>query len=657
MTDKYVLKTILDKNTFPSRSLTCDEVLSEYCHLTITLETEEEITETNIGSSISTEFKREEEKEPCHFWGLCKEIESYSYNETAKSHTYHIKAVDPLSLLAFRSNRQIFQNMTTKDILEKIFNAAEIATFIKFTITGAGKTHIYCVQFDETDQAFALRLLADEGWHFHVNHKKKLLVIGDSNEGFPKVKESFQFKIHPNRQFVASAKIDNWQQSLSMVTGSVSCSARALDLGENIEGDTTVSKSTQSLKNMGQYNYGLIFEDTSKATELATFYMQAMDAQKSTSTASSGISLFYSGLKFTLEEHPLTPVNQEYLITKISHSITISQSVPSYSNTFTCIPSTAIFRIFPQKRPQVHSVHSATVTGPSGKEIYIDELGRIKVQFHWDKEGKGDENTSCWLPVSQSFASKGFGSQFTPRIGDDVLVQYIDGNPDNPVIVGSFYTKKNEPPYKEETLSGIKTRTTPDGDAQKGHELRFDDKKDNEQVYLHSEKDLLIEVNNDSTEVIIGTKSVQIEKNAEMTAKENIAFTTDKEFTSNSKENWDAKSDKNINLNAESDVAIAAKMACNIDGNEIKITGKQSITLCVGASKIEITASGIIINAPTIKIEATASTELKSGTINIESSIKANIKSLMVNVSGSVKTEVTAGAVTQFSGGVVMINS
>ena len=98
-------------------------------------------------------------------------------------------------------------------------------------------------------------------------------------------------------------------------------------------------------------------------------------------------------------------------------------------------------------------------------------------------------------------------------------------------------------------------------------------------------------------------------------------------------------------------------MACNIDGNEIKITGKQSITLCVGASKIEITASGIIINAPTIKIEATASTELKSGTINIESSIKANIKSLMVNVSGSVKTEVTAGAVTQFSGGVVMINS
>ena len=657
MTDKYVLKTILDKNTFPSRSLTCDEVLSEYCHLTITLETEEEITETNIGSSISTEFKREEEKEPCHFWGLCKEIESYSYNETAKSHTYHIKAVDPLSLLAFRSNRQIFQNMTTKDILEKIFNAAEIATFIKFTITGAGKTHIYCVQFDETDQAFALRLLADEGWHFHVNHKKKLLVIGDSNEGFPKVKESFQFNIHPLKQFVASAKIDNWQQSLSMVTGSVSCSARALDLGENIEGDTTVSKSTQSLKNMGQYNYGLIFEDTEKASELATFYMQAMDAQKSTSTATSGITLLYSGLTFTLEKHPLTQVNQEYLITKISHSITMNQSIPSYSNTFTCIPSTAIFRIFPQKRPQVHSVHSATVTGPSGKEIYIDELGRIKVQFHWDKEGKGDENTSCWLPVSQSFASKGFGSQFTPRIGDDVLVQYIDGNPDNPVIVGSFYTKKNEPPYKEETLSGIKTRTTPDGDAQKGHELRFDDKKDNEQVYLHSEKDLLIEVNNDSTEVIIGTKSVQIEKNAEMTAKENIAFTTDKEFTSNSKENWDAKSDKNINLNAESDVAIAAKMACNIDGNEIKITGKQSITLCVGASKIEITASGIIINAPTIKIEATASTELKSGTINIESSIKANIKSLMVNVSGSVKTEVTAGAMTQFSGGVVMINS
>ncbi|CAK1996182.1 type VI secretion system secreted protein VgrG [Vibrio crassostreae] len=283
-------------------------------------------------------------------------------------------------------------------------------------------------------------------------------------------------------------------------------------------------------------------------------------------------------------------------------------------------------------------------------------MGRVKVQFHWDKEGEKDENASCWLPVSQGLASKGFGSQFLPRVGDEVLIQYIEGNPNRPVIIGSIYNKANAPAYSSATQSGIKTRSTPKGSSKQGNELRFEDQKDKEHIYLHAEKDLLIDTNNDLTTTVKGKVTSKVEKTIDIEAKENIKLVTEKQLDVTSKDNLSAKSDKNITLDSGSNLEAAAKSSVKVDGSKVSITGKSKIELKVGASKIEISASGIKIDAPQVSISGKGKAEMKAAMVSIEGQGKTDVKGALVTLNGSAMTQVKAGAMVQIQGAIAKVN-
>lgn len=660
------------KGPYIITDMTCKEALSAGSKLSLSLVSPEPVQDSSLGKPVVIEFNQGENSRS--FNGLITSIELIEYSIEKDLYYYRIGSSDALSILAFRHNRQIFQNVSSKKVLETIFEKAGIKSYIKISVSGDGEEHEYCTQMDETDLAFAHRIMASEGWHYRVDHSSSShkVLISDKNQSFESAKNSpYSYKkLGSSNEFT----ISNWKQKSKVTSAKVSLADFSHELPELIDSGEQSSSASASINDLSSYHYGVGSKDKSIIRTLAKTQMESLDAEKYVCSSSSTIMELSAGYNFKLSDHPISDSNQEYVVTEIVHHIKSAESGRDiqYRNQFECIPSTTTFRPKMLSKPRVSCVHSAYVTGPSGEEIYSDDQGRVKVQFHWDQNGENDENTSCWLAVSQNFASNGFGMQFTPRIGDEVIVSYIDGDPDYPVISGSIYNPSNKPPFDSATQSGIRTRTTPDGSSKTSNEIRFDDQKDKEQFYLHAQKDLLLEVENDSTSTITGAKAVNIEKTLDVTSKEAFTAATEKTMAisskeafsldssktvqATSKEDFSIKSDKNIAVEASSNADITATASITVDGQEISLKGKTKIALAVGACKIELSASGIKIEAPQVSIAGQAKAELKAAMVTVEGQGKTDIKGALVSVNGSAMTEIKAGAMVQIQGAIAKVN-
>ncbi|CAH8188692.1 type VI secretion system Vgr family protein [Vibrio aestuarianus] len=645
-----------DSKSYIVTQLIGEESVSGGCQFSVSIAANMEIDTKNLGKAVCVSYELDSGKR--FFSGICSTLQFTGYSKDKQQFYYQIEILDPLSLLQYKRSRQIFQNVTTKQIIEKLLEQADLKSYFHFSLSGSGKNHEYCVQLDETDQAFIQRLLANEGWHYHVRHQcnKSTVCIGDSNQRFEKIPDpKLSYQIGGNNQ---QHVLTTWSQSHHVGSGKVSVADHTQDLAEFFDSGTRKSTKSYASTSLTQELFAFGHENKNEVRDAAKMHMESLDLKKSASHSSSNLTTLACGYKFELTNHPLSSMNQEYIVTHLSHRLSREESnnEVAYQNQFSCIPSSLVFRPEIFDKPRVHSLHTATVTGPKGEEIYRDKWGRVKVQFHWDRGGKNDENSSCWLPVSQGFASKGFGSQFTPRIGDEVIVQYIDGDPNRPIVTGSLYNKNSAAPYSSDTQNGIKTRSTPKGSSKQGNELRFEDQKDKEQVYLHAEKDLLLDVNNDSQSTIKGIKKTQVEKSATLSVKEYIQVESDKTLTAKSKDNWTGDSEKDLSLNAASNINIAAKSTVSVDGNQVSICGKSKIELKVGTSKIEISASGIKIDAPQVSVSGKAKAEVKAAMINIEGQGKADVKAALVSVNGSAMTQIKAGAMVQIQGAITKVN-
>jgi len=320
--------------------------------------------------------------------------------------------------------------------------------------------------------------------------------------------------------------------------------------------------------------------------KLVDIRMQEKECQYRIVEGMSREGAFTSGHDFDLAEHPQKEFNGRYVLSVVKHSVKqgdyFSDSAKDggpYRNEFTCIPFKTQFRP-PHKtvKPSIKGPQTAEVVGPSGEEIWVDKYGRIKVQFHWDREGKKNESSSCWLRVAQLWAGKQWGAIFIPRIGQEVIVDFLEGDPDQPIVIGSVYNAEQMPPYElpaNKTQTGIKTRSSLNGTADNFNELRFEDKKGEEEVYLHAERNLTTEVEADESRTVGGGRTTSIGGDDSLTVGRNRSAT------------------------------IAAKDDETVGSNQtITIGGSQSIS--VGAT-ISITAGGTVtITAPTIVLNAAA---------------------------------------------------
>jgi type VI secretion system secreted protein VgrG len=455
--------------------------------------------------------------------------------------TYRAEVVPQFWLLTRKWESRIFQHISVPDILKKVLDGIDTA----FEIVGDFEPRDFCVQYRETDFNFASRLMEEEGIFYYFRHTsdEHKMVLTNSSAGLSDVPDQSTIafdEISGGRR--PNLRIFSWSKVQEMRAGKYTlfdhCFEQPhshLQATKTIQESVSVGTVTHKLKVGGNdkleiYDYpgeyaqrfdGInksggeqpaelqkIFQDNQRTVGIR---MQQEAAPSIQITGSSNCSQFMSGFTFTLDRH--FNANGKYVLTTVMHTARMSNFASGgagdfqYSNSFTCIPTALPYR--PARttfRPVVQGTQTAVVVGPAGDEIFTDKYGRVKIQFHWDREGKNDADSSCWVRVGQSCAGKRWGASFWPRIGQEVIVDFLEGDPDQPIIIGSVYNVDQMPPYlgngldpkhkNDNNVSGIKSNTTPGGQGY--NEFRFDDTKDKEQVFLHAERNLEMTTKNDS---------------------------------------------------------------------------------------------------------------------------------------------------------------
>lgn len=537
--------------------------------------------------------------------------------QDARYSRYTATMVPELWLLARTADLRIFQELSVPDIIEKIFQEKGITSYA-LRLTAPHDVRTYCVQYRETDFNFISRLMEEEGIYYFFEHEDgdHRLVLADSIGGHPSC---------PHQEEAAYHLISGGVSEEDIIT--VLEIAQEIRPGKYTLNDYNLEIPATSLKaeaiartDLGPmereiYDYPAEYDQRATGDRWVNIRMEEEEARITTFTGESDCRAFSSGFKFRLQGFYREDFNdKEYVLVTVDHEVSQphfetsgASDVFSYRNSFTCIPHEVPFR--PPRltpKPIVEGVQTATVVGPSGEEIYTDKHGRVKVQFHWDREGNRDEKSSCWIWVSQIWAGTGWGAIFLPRIGQEVIVDYVEGDPDRPIITGRVYNGMNPHPYTlpdEKTKSAIKSYSSKGGEG--FNEIRFEDKKGEEQLFFHAEKNHDVRVKNDSLEWV-GNDRHLIVKQKRLELVESTQHLTIK-GDSNQKVDGTKSVETGLDLHEKVGMNHAQDAGMDIHikaGMNVVIEAGISVTLKTGSSFVVVGPSGVQISGPMVLINS-----------------------------------------------------
>ena len=441
---------------------------------------------------------------------------------------YQMEIVPWLWFLTRNADCRIFQNMTIPDIVQQVFKDRGFTDF-KNSLTGAFETREYCVQYRETDFNFVSRLMEQYGIFYYFEHQKNkhTLVLGNSPTAHQPCPHQAKARYSTTvGSWDEEDVVSGWNMQQELRTGKYSLTDYNFETPSTnlLSSDPTVF-SVDGNTNYEIYDYPGIYLAKSQGDTVTKIRMQEEETSHLVATGTGVCRAFTSGYKFNLLEHFRKDMNEEYVLTEIQHmasaaqSYTISDATPEdqYTNHFTCMPASVPYRpprITP--KPFVQGPQPALVVGKSGEEIWVDKYGRVVVQFYWDRIGKDNEKSSCWVRVSQPWAGKNWGAIWIPRIGQEVIVSFLEGDPDRPLITGRVYNAEQMPPYTlpdRQTVSTFKSRSSKGGGTDNFNEIRFEDKKGSEQVFINAEKDMDLRVENDSREYVGANRNLIVKTN------------------------------------------------------------------------------------------------------------------------------------------------
>lgn len=458
-----------------------------------------------------------------YFHGVVRKFEQVGKN--GRFYLYEAEVVPALQQLTLRRNCRIFQKMQVQEIVKKILEEGGIySDCYRFALTNQERLRKFCVQYRETDLDFISRLLQEEGIFYFFEHykDKHVLVMGDDPivhvpiQGKPSITLNTQDGLVAEKESIQFFSFSQRQRSGVFTHRNFNFKKPSLDLTANKIGTTP--------RKLEVYDYPGLHVEPGRGEYLAKVRLEELTATREQGHGHGSSCRLIPGYTFSLTDHQTKSLNAEYLIIDVTHSGSQPQAMEevgggaaSYSNQFTVIPAKTPFRPpLSISKPVVKGVQTAMVVGPPGEEIHTDRYGRIKVQFHWDREGKRNDWSSCWLRPSQGWGGGGWGMVILPRVGDEVLVDFVDGDPDRPVIVGSAYNEENLPLYDlpaKKTVSTLKTRSYPKGSLDNYNELRFEDMKGSEEIYLQGEKDWNILIKNDKGQTVGHDETLRVENN------------------------------------------------------------------------------------------------------------------------------------------------
>ncbi|MCY0386978.1 type VI secretion system tip protein TssI/VgrG [Robbsia sp. Bb-Pol-6] len=407
-------------------------------------------------------------------------------------------------LLTLGNDRRIYQNQTAADIVKQILGAGNVAFEDGLTRTYASRP--YCVCYDESPFSFISRLMEEEGifYFFTFAAGRHTLVLADAASAHPANADVPVLRYLPERRMIGAVDIvSDFDLVCKLVVKT--CMLNDYDFQQSATPLLTgaAGRTGRGMSYLYPGKHGALND----GTRLAKSRVDAQQLDSATGRGTSQCHPMAAGTQFRLRGHPRTTLNVAHVVRSVTHHAGDDE----YSNAFETFPSSARFqppRLTP--RPVVAGMHTAVVVGPRGEEIWTDALGRVKVQFHWDRFGANDEKSSCWVRVAQIAAGQGWGQLFVPRIGHEVLIAYVDGDPDRPLITGSVYNDTQTPPVPlpgSQTQSVIRSRSSKNGTA--GNEIRMEDKLGGEQLFLHAQKDLRIDVENDLTTTLVSGSEVR----------------------------------------------------------------------------------------------------------------------------------------------------
>jgi len=603
-----------------------------------------------------------------HFHGVVTEFEQTGYDD--RFHQYRAVMRPWFWLLTRMADCRVFQNKTVPEIFKEVCEQLEFKD-VDLRL-GTYQPLEYCVQYRETDFNFLSRLLEHEGIFYFFEHSadKHVMVLSDDVSHCKSISGYDSVPFYPASGQGATPRERDHIQTWSFQKSFLPATFSSRDY--NYEKPTPIPEGTSSISRPYENSAYQIYDFPAGADviisrdveRLAKIRVQELQAPQMVARGSGDAAGLATGHLFKLTGHPRDSLDIQYLITSTAIDLSAAAyhagsggSETQFSIAVTAVDAREAYRparVTP--KPMIHGTQSAVVVGPKGDEIYTDPLGRIKLQFHWDRHGKQDEKSSCFVRVGQIWAGKGWGAHYIPRIGQEVIVAFMEGDPDRPIVIGSVYNGNAPWPYglpDNKTRSGIKSHTSRGGTG--SNELRFEDKTGSEEVYLRAEKDHTIAVGNDEnhsvghdrsksvknnetttigkdrTESVSGNESVTIEKDRTETVKgnETIDISKDLAQTIGGARTLSIAKDDAITVNGgrtdevdkDEQVSIGQKRSQNIGtndtlsvGQKLSINAGQSVEIVTGSASITMQQDGTItVKGNNITLSGDGNITIKAG--------------------------------------------
>ncbi|WDE07787.1 type VI secretion system tip protein VgrG [Thalassomonas viridans] len=567
-------------------------------------------------------------------------------------------------LLTLSENCRIFQKQSYPEIVKTVFEELGFCD-VEDRLTASYPAQEYVVQFNESDFNFVSRILAQEGIFYFFKHSDNshILVLADDNTSLEKIGDIHYRASEYRRQQRQSAFIEQWQQQKKVCSGGI----RRTDYdyhspAKNLE-TLASAPALPSLSGFERFRYPGKYQQRSLGDNYTRLLMEGENKRFETVSGFSNHRLLAAGSVFNLTEYFRERQNRDYLAVSAALSIANDDFKADsgdddeevYRCEFTAIPADTTFRPDNKaKKPVMYGPQTAVVVGKSGEEIWTDELGRVKVQFHWDRQGTRDENSSCWIRVSQVHAGSGFGGIDVPRIGEEVIVEFLGGDPDRPIITGRVYNGKNKSPNPlpaTAMVSGLKSRSTPKGSGD--NSLMFDDSKDNELILLHGQHDMEKNIDHDETVAIGNDRSENVGHDETITIGNNRSESVGKDESVGIGENRSLSvgKDNNENIDKNETITIGANRSLTVGKNltenvekdksvtvsgEVSQSYEKSQRLTVGKDylqqvekKIAISVGDevtVITGDAKISMKKNGDITVKGKNITLDASGKVNIK-------------------------------
>jgi len=569
--------------------------------------------------------------------------------------SYRAEVVPWLWFLTLSRESRIYQEQTVPDILEQVFKRMGYSDF-ELRLTRSYPQRLYCVQYRETHLAFVSRLMEEEGiWYFfeHSQDKHLLVLTDDSSASAPPVgPETIRFapEGHPDEYVVTALEREHRVHPGRMTLWEYDY------LKPNTDLKAMLGEEAEEV-----YDFPGNFREADDGERRVRLLLEAEEARRQVVRAESTAPGLMPGCHFVLDDHFQRDANGEYFITQVQHMANAggyrgweNDAALDYRNTFQCIPHATPYRHPPRTpRPVVQGSQSALVVGPKGEEVHVDAHGRIKVQFYWDRDGKRDEKSSCWVRVTTPWGGKGWGAVSVPRIGNEVIVAFEEGDPDRPLVIGSVYNADQTPPFSLPGAGiqmGMKSRSSPGGGG--NNEITMTDTKGKEMMNIHAQYDQVTVVEHDSTTTVKNNRTTTVNVDDTQTVKGkrgiDVTGTQTEHVKAAVTENYDATQATTV----QGDITINSKsgaITIKADSSQITVKAATTIQLEVGASKITMDSGGQIkIEGVNVAIKGSAAVGIKGMNVSSEADAQNSTKGALVISEGS--------ATNTVKGGMVMLN-